>query len=316
MTSGTVTCVPIGGQAGAHSFSQGTANTPPNNSVGFQAPTSVPTAYLVTMPSAPAAGYVKRTNANPSVESVGAIAGADLPNPSASTLGGVKSLDCTGTGHILKIGTDGTPTCSADAGGGASAFTAAPFFPWGIGYSDTTGLFPNANGTPANITSFGFNVQAAMSFSHFSLSITTAATSNCGGGSSPCGLAVSIKNPARSSDVCVATTAFGGGTPDINSTGVKNLTFASGSGVTGGVCTLTPGRYFLVANSESAALKWMTYSTSNVTPLINNLNLANCGYATSVTPTGSGSLRAIPADISAATFYTFGTYPYIALDGN
>jgi hypothetical protein len=79
MTSGTVTCVPIGGLAGAHSFSQGTANTPPNNAVGFQAPTSVPTAYLITLPGAPTAGYVKRTNANPSVESVGAIAAGDLP---------------------------------------------------------------------------------------------------------------------------------------------------------------------------------------------------------------------------------------------
>lgn len=128
MTGGTVTCTPLGGLAGAHSFSQGTANTPPNNSVGFQAPTNVPTAYLVTMPSAPAAGYVKRTNANPSVESVSAIAGTDLPNPSANTLGGVQSKDCStgGVNAVQKINIDGTITCVNITGGGSgTAFLAA-----------------------------------------------------------------------------------------------------------------------------------------------------------------------------------------------
>jgi hypothetical protein len=38
--------------------------------------------------------------------------------PTATTLGGTKSFDCTGTGHLLKIDTTGTPTCSADAGAG------------------------------------------------------------------------------------------------------------------------------------------------------------------------------------------------------
>ena len=45
-----------------------------------------------------------------------------LPAPTASTLGGVESIDCTGTGHILKINTSGVPSCSADAGGVASLF--------------------------------------------------------------------------------------------------------------------------------------------------------------------------------------------------
>ena len=79
MTSGTVTCVPSGGLAGVHSFPQGTANTPPNNTVGFQAPSSVPTAFLFTLPGAPAAGFSKFTNANPSLMSIGPIAAADLP---------------------------------------------------------------------------------------------------------------------------------------------------------------------------------------------------------------------------------------------
>lgn len=39
------------------------------------------------------------------------------PAPGASTLGGVNSKDCTGTGHVQKINTDGSVGCSADSGG-------------------------------------------------------------------------------------------------------------------------------------------------------------------------------------------------------
>lgn len=45
------------------------------------------------------------------------LAAAELPNPSSSTLGGVESLDCTGSGHIVKISTSGVPTCSSDSAG-------------------------------------------------------------------------------------------------------------------------------------------------------------------------------------------------------
>lgn len=53
----------------------------------------------------------------------GLVGAAQLPTPTSSTLGGVKSLDCTGIGHLLKIDTTGSPACSADSGGGgASSF--------------------------------------------------------------------------------------------------------------------------------------------------------------------------------------------------
>jgi hypothetical protein len=102
---------------------QGTANTPPANSVMIQAPISVPTAYAITLPGGPAAGFVKRTNTNPSVESVGAIAGADLPHPGVSSLGGVQSKDCStgGVNAVQKINTDGSITCVNITG--SSVFT-------------------------------------------------------------------------------------------------------------------------------------------------------------------------------------------------
>jgi hypothetical protein len=45
------------------------------------------------------------------------------PSPGASTKGGVQSHDCTGTGHLLSINTDGTTTCSADHDYGAGIVT-------------------------------------------------------------------------------------------------------------------------------------------------------------------------------------------------
>jgi len=45
------------------------------------------------------------------------VTASQLPNPTSSSLGGVESKDCTGSGHIVKIGTDGVPTCASDATG-------------------------------------------------------------------------------------------------------------------------------------------------------------------------------------------------------
>jgi hypothetical protein len=46
-----------------------------------------------------------------------AVSSSQLPLPTPSTVGGVESIDCTGTGHILKISMSGVPSCSADSGG-------------------------------------------------------------------------------------------------------------------------------------------------------------------------------------------------------
>lgn len=79
-TPGTINAGVGSGNAGSWAGPQGTATAAPASSVGFQAPTSVTSAYRITLPGAPAAGFVKRTNATPSVESVAALANADIPN--------------------------------------------------------------------------------------------------------------------------------------------------------------------------------------------------------------------------------------------
>jgi Fn3 associated len=55
-----------------------------------------------------------------------AVQASQLPNPGASSLGGVQSKDCSGTGHVQRINSDGTVTCSADSGGGSSGWVSAP----------------------------------------------------------------------------------------------------------------------------------------------------------------------------------------------
>ena len=47
----------------------------------------------------------------------GTLPAAQLPLPTTSTIGGVNAKDCTGTGHIVKIGTDGSVTCTSDGVG-------------------------------------------------------------------------------------------------------------------------------------------------------------------------------------------------------
>jgi len=45
----------------------------------------------------------------------GTIPATALPTPTSTTLGGVQAGDCSGSGHIVRIGTNGSVTCSADA---------------------------------------------------------------------------------------------------------------------------------------------------------------------------------------------------------
>jgi hypothetical protein len=69
-----------------------------------------------------ASGVISK--AQPSFSNIsGTVSAVQLPNPTATTLGGVESIDCTGTGHLLAISTSGVPSCSADSGGGSGTVT-------------------------------------------------------------------------------------------------------------------------------------------------------------------------------------------------
>ena len=54
------------------------------------------------------------------------LIGADLPNPSATTLGGIESVTCTGSNFINSISTSGVPGCSTPAGSGTVTTSGTP----------------------------------------------------------------------------------------------------------------------------------------------------------------------------------------------
>ncbi len=100
---------------------------------------------------------------NASNISSGTIPDSRLPNPTSTTKGGVRSKDCTGTGHVLSINTDSTVTCSADAGGGGGASTGDSFVT--ISHdADLTGERVLAAGSAISLTEGGANSSATIAF--------------------------------------------------------------------------------------------------------------------------------------------------------
>lgn len=60
---------------------------------------------------------------NLATEITGTLPAASLPNPTLSTLGGVRSITCSGTDKLSAIGLTGIPACTADSGAGSSGAT-------------------------------------------------------------------------------------------------------------------------------------------------------------------------------------------------
>ena len=131
-------CPPQGGAAAAYAFVQGTSNTPPANSVLIQAPTSVPTAFDITLWSAPTAGFVVASGANPSVLLPRAIANADLPT---AALAGVLKYTA---GVPAAIGTSATNCVHEDGSSGACGSGSTSVTTKGDlqGFSTTPNRFP------------------------------------------------------------------------------------------------------------------------------------------------------------------------------
>ena len=102
--------------------------------------------------------------------SSGLLAAAQLPNPSAGALGGVRSITCSGTDKLSAIGTDGIPVCSTDqtsAGGPMVSFLTA----------DTAGATTN---TLAN-TGMSFSISANTTYSlDCEILFTVSATASVG----------------------------------------------------------------------------------------------------------------------------------------
>lgn len=150
-TPGTITSGVGSGVAGGYAFTAGTPNTAPTSTVGFQAPASVSTKFLMNLPPAPATGYVYNTGgSDPTVISFvsptfttqtdGATItwalGSAIVGNATVTLGGSRTLNLTGLAnggsYVFKIVQDatgsrgltlGTGCAWKVSGGGAGAIT-------------------------------------------------------------------------------------------------------------------------------------------------------------------------------------------------
>lgn len=122
---GTLALNPAGSVAGAAWSGQGTAPTPPANSIGYYAPASVPTAYGISFPSAPTTGFPYRTGtSSPQAETIvatiplanGGTNGTDAANNGGvvwSNASGYKILAGTATARqMLQSGATATPAWS------------------------------------------------------------------------------------------------------------------------------------------------------------------------------------------------------------
>lgn len=152
VTPGAIQAGSSGGAAGSFSAPQGTANTAPANSVGFQAPTSVTSAFFFTLPGAPAAGVLHATNATPSVLSVSAVSlTADVSGTLPIANGGTNGTDAADNGGIIWSNATGYKLLAHTTTAGLPLLSGNAATPsWASGVTGS-GSFVQAN-TPTLIT--------------------------------------------------------------------------------------------------------------------------------------------------------------------
>lgn len=183
------------------------------------------------------------------------------------------------TGPSGAVGATGAtgPTGS----GGAATATGGVVMPGMINGGTRTFVTPQAT----VVRGLKWTPVMSMTLDAVSFDILTATGTSCSGGT--CGVLIGVYSADGSSLLC-STRGTSGGSPDMNTTGVKTLTFSS-------VCSLTGGTTYLFAlATDSAALQVYTWDgTSSATGVLNasRAMTGQCANATS----GNGGSITFPA---------------------
>lgn len=269
------------------------------------------------------------------IPATAAIVAADLPNPGASALGGIQSKDCTGTGHVLSLNTDGTVTCSADAttGGSVSVTTKGDL----QGFSTVAARIPVGTNTQVltadSTAALGLKwaTPAAGSACPQPYSIqnsiaTSAATSPSSGAANkvamvrvelPCGFTPTKLNVSIATAVASQAAAVGfydtSGTLLCSAANISTASTGIIQTVPTGSCTLAPGTYYYAwsANTSTASLA-STQSLSGAGAVLNvGGSILFAGECTN-TATGTGASSALPATCGTLNAINGPNMAYIA----
>ena len=127
-------------------------------------------------------------------------------------------------------------------------------------------------------------------------------TTGAAGGS---GLQFGIYAADLTSIVCATAVATG---TSVTGVGVHSIGFASGSGVSGGVCTLgnVGSGYRLVITSDSTAIALMGYQDAYSFAVAEASGNKNAGFTNSAISSGSGGSLALTGNLSGITWSALG----------
>jgi hypothetical protein len=228
------------------------------------------------MPSAPAAGYVKRTNANPSVESVGTIANADLPTTALSgvlkyTAGVPTAIGASSTNCVHEDGSSG----SCGGGGGVPYTGATGDVDLGV-HKITAAAF---EGTAGTVTQIGPLVEAT---------IAGTGAGTLSGLTPTSGLEVPVSDGLTASD---CTT--GGG---------SNHHWCVGNGTTWAIASATDSTKVPTSTTVNGHAL-----SSNVTVTAADASAQPIGTVAALSTTCAGTVNWAVGSVAAATITTTGT---------
>ena len=222
-------------------------------------------------------------------------AGGSLPAAGGQIIGRVLGGGAAGTYNVaLQIRTP--------AGSTSTAPSTLAWLPWGSGYGNSATSGAPVASTANYAISQSFFVPYPVSIADLDIAVGVASGTGCTGGT--CGLVFGIYTSDLTSLLCLTAVGTSGGSPNINTTGIKSFTFTGGANVSGGLCSLNPGHYILISTSDSTALRVVNYMDNGQSAgkLLANNTPRYWGVSTAAVSTGDGSSLTLASDIHTSPF--------------